>query len=102
MDIDIFESCRLIEIDFPKEVLKNFLKPKYGITGLRKISGQIDKPFSGAIIKPKTGMSPKILLEMVKELIDGGVDFIKEDEILSNPSFCKIEDRVPLISNLRQ
>ena len=99
MDIDIFESCRLVDIDFPKEVLKNYLKPKYGITGLRKISGQKNKPFSGAVIKPKTGMSPKVLLEMVKELIDGGVDFIKEDEILRNPSFCKIEDRVPLISN---
>ena len=55
MDIDIFESCRLVEIEFPEEVLKNYLKPKYGITGLRKISGQINKPFSGAIIKPKTG-----------------------------------------------
>ena len=99
MDIDIFHKCRLVDIDFPEEVLKYYLKPKYGISGLRKVSGQANKPFSGAIIKPKTGMSPKVLLEMIKELIDGGVDFIKEDEILSNPSFCKIEDRVPLISN---
>ena len=92
MDIDIFHKCRLVDIDFPEEVLKYYLKPKYGISGLRKVSGQANKPFSGAIIKPKTGMSPKVLLEMIKELIDGGVDFIKEDEILSNPSFCKIED----------
>ena len=70
MDIDIFESCRLTKINFPKEVLKNYLGPKYGISGLRKISSQIDKPFSGAIIKPKTGMSPNVLLEMVKELVD--------------------------------
>ena len=35
---------------------------------------------------------------MVKELVDGGVDFIKEDEILSNPNFCKLEERVKVIS----
>jgi ribulose-bisphosphate carboxylase large chain len=34
---------------------------------------------------------------MVKQLVEGGVNFIKEDEILSNPLFCSIEDRVPLI-----
>ena len=34
---------------------------------------------------------------MVKELVEGGVNFIKEDEIMSNPSFCTIEERVPLI-----
>ena len=34
---------------------------------------------------------------MVQELVEGGVNFIKEDEILSNPSFCSIEERVPLI-----
>ena len=36
---------------------------------------------------------------MVKELVEGGVNFIKEDEILSNPIFCPIEERVPLIMN---
>jgi ribulose-bisphosphate carboxylase large chain len=53
----------------------------------------------GAIVKPKTGISASILLEMVKELVEGGVNFIKEDEILSDPSFCTIEERVPLIMN---
>ena len=45
-------------------------------------------------------MSPATLADMVKEMLDGGVDFIKEDEILSNPSFCSLEDRVELISNI--
>ena len=36
---------------------------------------------------------------MVQQLVEGGVNFIKEDEILSNPQFCSIEDRVPLIMN---
>ncbi|WP_415278421.1 RuBisCO large subunit C-terminal-like domain-containing protein [Candidatus Pelagibacter sp. Uisw_094] len=99
MDIDTFLSCRLKNIEFPDSVRKFFLGPKFGISGIRKFLNLKEKPLSGAIVKPKTGMSPKILLEMVKELVDGGVDFIKEDEILSNPNFCKIEERVELISN---
>ena len=99
VDIETFKKCRLIRIDFPKIIENYFDGPKFGIRGFREYTGIYEKPFSGAIIKPKTGISPKTLLEMVKELIDGGVDFIKEDEILSNPSFCRLEDRVELISN---
>jgi ribulose 1,5-bisphosphate carboxylase large subunit-like protein len=99
MDIDNIESCRLLDIELSEESKKYFLGPKYGITGIRKFLNVYDKPLFGAIVKPKTGITPATLLEMVKELVEGGANFIKEDEILSNPSFCKIEDRVPLIMN---
>lgn len=102
MDIATFDACRLVNLKFPKSVLSFFKGPKFGISGMRNFTNSYDKPFSGAIIKPKTGISPYVLLEMVKELVDGGVDFIKEDEILSNPSFCKITERVPLIANYLQ
>lgn len=100
MDIDIFSVCRLKNIKLPKKVEQQFLGPRQGITGIRKFVNRYDKPLSGAIVKPKTGISPQTLSDMVKELLDGGVDFIKEDEILSNPSFCRLEDRVELISNI--
>jgi ribulose-bisphosphate carboxylase large chain len=100
LDIDVFKTCRLRKLDFPEDVEAHFLGPKYGIDGIRRFVNRYDKPLSGAIVKPKTGISPETLSEMVKELLDGGVDFIKEDEILSNPSFCRLEDRVELISNI--
>jgi ribulose-bisphosphate carboxylase large chain len=90
----------LKRIQFPKDVEQHFLGPKHGIAGIRKFVNRYDKPLSGAIVKPKTGISPATLADMVKELLDGGVDFIKEDEILSNPAFCRLEDRVELISNI--
>ena len=100
VDIDVFKTCRLQKVEFPQDVEDYFLGPKYGISGIRKFTGRYDKPFSGAIVKPKTGITPHVLGEMVKELLDGGVDFIKEDEILANPSFCSLEDRVEYISNI--
>ncbi len=97
MDIDNILKCAVIDIWFPKHIEDIFLGPKFGIEGIREFTGVKDKPLFGAIVKPKIGISPQTLLEMVKELVEGGVNFIKEDEIMSNPSFCTIEERVPLI-----
>lgn len=99
VDIDIITKCRLIKLELPETVTKHFLGPKFGLTGFREFTGQYDKPLFGSIVKPKTGISPQILLEMVKQMVDGGVDFIKEDEIMSNPACAPLEQRVDIIAN---
>ena len=97
LDIESITKCHVLNIDFPQSVHDKFLGPKFGIKGIREFTGVKDKPLLGAIVKPKTGIDAQTLLKMVQELVEGGVNFIKEDEILSNPSFCTIEERVPLI-----
>lgn len=99
VDIDIVTACRLVKLELPKSVTDHFLGPRYGITGFRKFTGQYNKPLFGSIVKPKIGISPDTLLEMVKQMVDGGVDFIKEDEIMSNPACAPLERRVDIISN---
>jgi ribulose 1,5-bisphosphate carboxylase large subunit-like protein len=100
LDIDNITHCRLLNITFPPAVLEYFKGPKFGISGIRKFVDVSDRPLLGAIIKPKTGITPEILVKMVEELVDGGVNFIKEDEILSNPCFCPISVRVPLVMDV--
>ena len=103
VDIDTIRKCRVVDLEIhPQTIDTYFRKPKYGITGMREYTGNFGKPFFGGIVKPKTGITPQILLEMTKELVEGGVNFIKEDEILSNPNICRLEDRVELISNYLQ
>jgi ribulose-bisphosphate carboxylase large chain len=100
LDISHIEKCHVLDINFPEFILqKHFKGPKFGINGIREFTKCYDKPLLGGIVKPKTGLKPDQLLSVVKEMVEGGVNFIKEDEILSGPSFCKIEDRVPLISD---
>ena len=100
VDILEIQKCHILNIELPEDVENSFrLKPAYGIDGFRKLNGVYKKPFLGGIIKPKVGMSPEILLEVVKEMVDSGVNFIKEDELLGNPDHCPLEKRVPLISN---
>ena len=98
MDIDIVEKCHLLDVKFPKHVEdSHFLGPKYGIQGIRSFTDTHDKPLFGGIVKPKIGVDSDTLLEMVKEMVEGGINFIKEDEIMSNPACCPIEERVPKI-----
>jgi len=99
VDILEIQKCHILDVVLPVEVEESFrLEPAYGIDGFRKFNGVENKPFFGGIIKPKVGMSPDILLEAVKEMVNGGVNFIKEDELLGNPEHCPLEVRVPLIS----
>ncbi len=100
LDIDNIGYCRLIDLKFPPVVLEYFKGPKFGIKQIREYVGIKDRPLLGGIIKPKTGITPEILAKMVEELVEGGVNFIKEDEILSNPNFCPISVRVPLVMDV--
>jgi ribulose-bisphosphate carboxylase large chain len=97
LDIDLIDTCHVLDIEFPSHVEDQFMKPKYGIKGIREFTKSYDKPLLGGIVKPKVGIDPQTLLAVVKELVEGGVNFIKEDEIMSNPNHCPIEIRVPLI-----
>lgn len=99
-DIDRILRFRALRIEFSDEFInKTFNRPKYGLSGFRQLTGRHNKPLFGGIVKPKTGITPHQLLEITKQLVDGGVDFIKEDEIMANPAVCRLEDRVELISN---
>ncbi|MDD5192073.1 MAG: RuBisCO large subunit C-terminal-like domain-containing protein [Candidatus Nanoarchaeia archaeon] len=100
MDIDIIEGCKLIDVTFPDSYLKQYKGPKFGIENIQKRTGAIGRPILGGIVKPKTGITISELEGLVKELLDGGVDFIKEDEILGNPKCCPFYERVPKIAKL--
>lgn len=102
-DIDTIKKCRVIGLDMPKHIVESFFKlPRYGIKGIREYTSTFGKPLFGGIVKPKTGITPNQLLDMTKQLVDGGVNFIKEDEILGNPHICRLQDRVEVISNYIQ
>jgi len=103
VDILEIEKCHILDINLPEEIENEFkLKPAYGIEGFRKFTKIFEKPFLGGIVKPKVGMNPETLLEAVKEMVHGGINFIKEDELLANPNHCPLKQRVPLITNWLQ
>ena len=98
VDIDIISKCHVLDIDDRGLIPK--LTPKFGLSGIRQYTGRYDRPLLGCIIKPKIGLSPKDYVTIVEEMIEGGADIIKEDEILGSPVFCSLEERLELVREL--
>ncbi|TFG10482.1 ribulose 1,5-bisphosphate carboxylase [Candidatus Heimdallarchaeota archaeon] len=91
-------NIRWLDVEFPRSIAEHFPGPKFGIEGVRKILGTDkgefpNRPHVGTIVKPKMGLTAKEWAEVAYEAAIGGVDFIKDDENLSNQPFCPIEDR---------
>lgn len=89
-------AVRLIDVNFSKEIIP-FRGPKFGIQGVRKLTGTVDRPHIGTIIKPKVGLSPKDTAKVAYEAAIGGVDLIKDDETLTDQKFCPLNERLPLV-----
>ena len=89
-------NLRLLDVRFPKSYLRDFKGPRFGIEGIRKIVGTESsrRPHIGTIVKPKVGLGPKDFAKVAYEAWVGGVDFVKDDENLTNQKFCPFEDRV--------
>ena len=102
MDIEEILSCRLIDLELPDIFLKTFKGPKIGMNNIKTRTNCIDRPLLGGIVKPKTGLDIKTLKKVCVNMVKGGVDFIKEDEILGNPSCCPFEERVKIVNDAVQ
>ena len=93
-NIMAYGRIKLLDIWMPKEYLKLFKGPKFGVEGLRNVLGVYDRPFIVAMIKPCVYYPPDIGAKLAYEAWAGGVDIIKDDELLANQSFNRVEKRV--------
>jgi 2,3-diketo-5-methylthiopentyl-1-phosphate enolase len=73
-----------------------FKGPKFGIRGIREILGIKDRPLLNNMIKPCTGYTPEVGVELFRAAAMGGCDIIKDDELIANASFNEIQKRVVL------
>jgi ribulose-bisphosphate carboxylase large chain len=92
-----FTGLKLMDIELPASYTGYFRGPQFGIEGCRQLTGVQQRPLIGTIIKPSIGMTPGQTAELVKTLAEAGIDFIKDDELLSASANSKFEDRVNAI-----
>ena len=91
------DGLRIEDIYLPQEFLKHFKGPSKGIPGVREIFKIYDRPIVGTVPKPKVGYTPGEVEKLAYEILTGGMDYIKDDENLTNPSYCKFEERAKAI-----
>ncbi len=95
------DKLKLIDIRFPKKILKKFKGPKFGIRGIRRITGIKNRPLIGTIVKPKVGLNPKQHAKVAYNAWVGGLDIVKDDENLTNMSFNQFKKRMDETFRLR-
>ncbi|MFV5693398.1 ribulose-bisphosphate carboxylase large subunit family protein [Flavobacterium sp. LT1R49] len=96
-EITQFTGLKLMDFELPDSFKNHFKGPKFGIQGSKLSCDVVDRPMIGTIIKPSIGMSIDETATLVKSLIDAGIDFIKDDELMGSAANSLFDDRVKAI-----
>jgi ribulose-bisphosphate carboxylase large chain len=96
-EIKQFTGLKLMDIDLPASYTDHYKGPAFGVEGCRQLTGVYDRPMIGTIIKPSIGLSIAQTADIVKTLAEAGIDFVKDDELLSSSANSRFEDRVDAV-----
>lgn len=88
------KNLRLLDITFPRDIVKAYPGPKFGIEGIRKLTKIKNRPILGTIVKPKVGLNEIEHAKVCGEAWRGGLDVVKDDENLTSMTFNKFEKRI--------
>jgi 2,3-diketo-5-methylthiopentyl-1-phosphate enolase len=87
-------EVKLVDLDFAEELLQAFPGPKFGIEGIRKRLGVYGRPLTMSIFKAVIGRDLDYFANQLREQARGGVDLVKDDEILFDNPLTPFEKRI--------
>ncbi|MGH8975627.1 MAG: RuBisCO large subunit C-terminal-like domain-containing protein [Acidimicrobiia bacterium] len=94
-----FTRCRLVALEWPEALVRALGGgPRLGIDGVRALLGAGDRPLLGGIVKPSLGMAPAEVAHTAASLARGGCDLVKDDELMADPEWCPLAERVSLVA----
>jgi len=96
-EITQFTGLKLMDIELPESYAKHYSGAKFGIEGCRQLTNTYNRPLIGTIIKPSIGLSVNQTADIVKTLVEAGIDFIKDDELMSSSANSNFTDRVAAV-----
>lgn len=92
--LSFFAGYELVDLTFADELLSHFPGPRWGVQGIRQQLGVVDRPLVMAIFKGVMGRGLDFFAAQLTELLAGGIDLIKDDEILFE------NDRTPFFQRI--
>ena len=93
-NISITHGLKLVDLAFPKSWLEDFKGPKFGLDGIRNLLNVPKRPLLNNMVKPCTGHTAQVGADLVYQAAVGGCDVVKDDELIANPSFNRLEERI--------
>ncbi|MFN0068100.1 MAG: ribulose-bisphosphate carboxylase large subunit family protein [Limisphaerales bacterium] len=90
-------GCKLLDLELPPAFGEKYPGPQFSVAGTRKLAGVYDRPIIGTIVKPSVGFNPEQTADLVRELGEAGIDFVKDDELQADGPHCPLKDRVAAV-----
>ncbi|MDF1997931.1 2,3-diketo-5-methylthiopentyl-1-phosphate enolase [Peribacillus frigoritolerans] len=87
-------EIKLIDLDFVGDIQKAFPGPQFGIEGIREKVGVFNRPLVMSIFKGVLGRDLTFHNEQLRQQALGGVDLVKDDEILFDQELTPFFDRI--------
>lgn len=90
--LSLDDSIRLIDLTLPETLASDFKGAKFGVDGIRELLGVQDRPLVMSIFKGVIGRDLAFLEQQLRNQFAGGIDIVKDDEILyDNPLTPSLE-----------
>lgn len=87
-------EVKLLDLDFDDALLSHFPGPQFGIEGIRTKIGVFDRPLVMSIFKGVIGRDLAFMKDQLRQQALGGVDLVKDDEILFDNPLTPFEERI--------
>ncbi|WES63140.1 RuBisCO large subunit C-terminal-like domain-containing protein [Microbacter sp. GSS18] len=96
-EIKELAAIKLLDLELPSPFADRYAGPRFGVAGTRQLMSRAEGAMIGTIVKPSIGLSPAELGELVGELADAGIDFIKDDELQGNAPHSPLAARIAAV-----
>lgn len=102
-----FTGLKLDDFELPAMFADHFTGPSFGLQGTKNLVGiESGRPMIGTIIKPSVGLTPEYTAGLVQTLSEAGIDFIKDDELMTStansPFALRVEKIMQVINEFAQ
>jgi ribulose-bisphosphate carboxylase large chain len=87
------EDVSLVDAEFPKAFVAHFGGPRFGIGGIREITGAYGRPLTCSALKPQ-GLAASQLASIARTFALAGIDVVKDDHGLADQTAAPFAERV--------
>lgn len=92
-NISLKDCIRVTALQLPDSFLAVFGGPRFGVAGLRGLTGVYQRPLACTALKPM-GLATRELARLAGDFARGGVDLIKDDHGITDQHFHPFAERV--------